>query len=60
MLRYEVDSKSESIFCIFLNAFCKEYKVSRKGGKAIFEIKKPAFSQDEVTISLFYNELARL
>ena len=47
----------QNLFCLLLNGMNKEYKVKEKNGNIIFSVKKPAFSQDEVLINMFYNEL---
>lgn len=50
----------QNAFAIFLNATNRRYTTTTKSDYTVFEIEQPTFSQDAVTIELFYNTLMNI
>ncbi len=63
MLKFEIPKGSkQNLFCLFLHAKSLDYKTKdNKDNKdtVIFSVKPPHFSQDEVCLNMFYNELLK-
>ena len=60
MLKFEIPKGSkQNLFCLFLYAKSLDYKTKDNKDTVIFSVNPPHFSQDEVCLNMFYNELLK-
>ena len=58
MLKFEIPKGTkQNLFTLFLNAVNREYQVKDNNKTLIFTVSKPYFSQDEVMLNMFFDEL---
>lgn len=61
MMLFQIEKGTkQNLLAIYLNATNREYKVRDMGSKLIFTVKRPHFTQDEVLLNMFFNELVKL
>lgn len=61
MMLFQIEKGSkQKLFEIYLNATNREHKTRDLGNKVIFSVKRPQFTQDEVLLNMFFNELVTL
>lgn len=54
---YRILPQHEALFCVFLNALGREYKIKQDGKYRLFTIDRPAFDFDAQNINLFVSNL---